>query len=145
LIAGAAWFADWPNLDLSQGIHSGFAERSQSKVLITPFYFPQLSGSRTRFLPKNSSERLVGSIAVPECRQMREYQAYVIGEDGHIQQRIDLVCVDDDAAKERAETLVDDLAIELWELDRKIATFEPDPLKTEKTSGWLKSELRPPK
>ena len=49
-----------------------------------------------------------------------------------------------DAARERAEALVDGHAIELWQLDRKIATFEPDPLKTEKASGWLKGELQPP-
>lgn len=76
---------------------------------------------------------------------MREYQAYVIGEDGHIVQRIDLTCADDDAARERAKALVDGRAIELWQSDRKIATFEPDPLKTEKASGWLNSELLPPK
>jgi hypothetical protein len=76
---------------------------------------------------------------------MGEYQAYVLGEDGHIEQRIDLTCADDDAARERAESLVDCHAIELWQLDRKIATFEPDPLKTEKAIGWLKSELQPPK
>jgi hypothetical protein len=56
---------------------------------------------------------------------MREYQAYVVGADGHIMQRIDLTCADDDAATERAKSLVDDHAIELWQLDRKIATFEP--------------------
>jgi hypothetical protein len=28
---------------------------------------------------------------------MREYQAYVIGADGHTRQRIDLACADDDA------------------------------------------------
>ena len=76
---------------------------------------------------------------------MREYQAYVIGEDGHIKQRIDLTCADDAAAKERAESLVGSHAIELWQSDRKLATFEPDPLKTDKATGWLKSELQPPK
>ena len=76
---------------------------------------------------------------------MGEYQAYLIGEDDHIKQRIDLICADDDAAMERAESLVDGHAIELWQLDRKIAPFEPDPLKTEKAIGWLKSELQPPK
>lgn len=75
---------------------------------------------------------------------MREYQAYVIGEDGHIQRRIDLACADDDAAKEQAEALLDDHSIELWQSDRKIATFEPDPLKSEKAAGWIKSELQPP-
>jgi hypothetical protein len=76
---------------------------------------------------------------------MGEYQAYVIGEDGHIKHRIDLTCVDDDVAKERVESLLDVHAIELWQLDRKIATFEPDPMKTEKATGWLNSELQPPK
>ncbi|MDH2341267.1 MULTISPECIES: hypothetical protein [unclassified Bradyrhizobium] len=76
---------------------------------------------------------------------MPEYQAYVIGDDGHIKQRIDLVCVDDNAAKERAGQLVYDHAIELWESDRKISTFPPDPLKTDTTTGWINSELRPPK
>lgn len=75
---------------------------------------------------------------------MREYQAYVIGEDGHIQRRIDLACATDDAAKEQAEALVDDHSIELWQSDRKIATFEPDPLKSEKAAGWIKSELQAP-
>jgi hypothetical protein len=46
---------------------------------------------------------------------MPEYQAYVIGEDGHIKQRIDLVCADDDRAKERAKSLVDGQTIELWQ------------------------------
>jgi len=56
---------------------------------------------------------------------MSEYQAYVIGEDGHIKQRIDLICADDDAAKERAKLLLDldGHDIELWQCDRKIATF----------------------
>jgi hypothetical protein len=78
-------------------------------------------------------------------RQMREYQAYVLGEDGHIKQRIDLTCADDDAAREQAASLGDGRTIELWQSDRKIATFEPDPLNTEKAAGWLKSELQPPK
>ena len=76
---------------------------------------------------------------------MLEYQAYVIGEDGHIKQRLDLVCADEGAAKERVKLLVDDRVIELWQSDHKIATFEPDPLRAEKARGWLKGELRPPK
>jgi hypothetical protein len=76
---------------------------------------------------------------------MPEYQAYVIGEDGHIKQRLDLVCADGDAAKGRAKLLVDNRVIELWQSDHKIATFEPDPLKAEKAQGWLTGELRPAK
>jgi hypothetical protein len=56
---------------------------------------------------------------------MPEYYAYVIGEDGHIKQRIDLVCADDDTTKERAKALVDGEAIELWQSSHLIATFEP--------------------
>ena len=55
---------------------------------------------------------------------MQEYRVYVIGPDGHVQDRIDLECADDDAAIERAKQLVDGRDIELWQLARKIATFE---------------------
>jgi hypothetical protein len=54
---------------------------------------------------------------------MQEYRAYVIGPDGHIQQRIDLLCADDNAAKEQARQLVNGHAVELWQLGRQIATF----------------------
>jgi hypothetical protein len=54
---------------------------------------------------------------------MQEYRAYLKGHDGHIQSRIDLLCADDTAAKERARELVDRHDIELWQRDRMIATF----------------------
>jgi len=56
---------------------------------------------------------------------MAEYRAYLIGKDGLGQHRIDLICADDDAAKECANLLVDDSDsdIELWQFDRKIVTF----------------------
>ena len=54
---------------------------------------------------------------------MQEYRAYIIGPDGHIQERIDLLCADDDAAKERAQQLLNGHEVELWQLDRQIATF----------------------
>jgi hypothetical protein len=56
---------------------------------------------------------------------MPEYRAYLIGKDGHIRHRIDLICADDGAAKERADMLMDDCdsGIERWQFDRKIATF----------------------
>ena len=44
--------------------------------------------------------------------------------DGHILNRIDLVCVDDDEAKERAKQLVDGHDVELWQFGRKIAEFK---------------------
>jgi hypothetical protein len=56
---------------------------------------------------------------------MHIYTAYIIGSDGHISCRLDLYCLDDEAAKEFAQQLVDDHAVELWDGVRKIATFEP--------------------
>jgi hypothetical protein len=56
-------------------------------------------------------------------RKMHEYRAYIIGPDGPIQSRVDLVCADEDTAIEHAKQLVDGHDVELWELDRKIATF----------------------
>jgi hypothetical protein len=55
--------------------------------------------------------------------EANEYRAYILGQDGHIQKRIDLFCEDDDAAKERVEALVDGHDVELWQSSRRIATF----------------------
>jgi hypothetical protein len=55
-----------------------------------------------------------------------EYRAYLIGQDGHVQQRFDLTATDEAVAREQAKQLVDGHAIELWQLARKIATFEPE-------------------
>jgi hypothetical protein len=55
---------------------------------------------------------------------MQEYHAYVIGPDGHILQRIDLLCANDDAAKERASALVDGHDVELWQGERQVETFK---------------------
>jgi hypothetical protein len=54
---------------------------------------------------------------------MNEYRAYLMEPDGHIKRRVDLVCDHEEAAKERAKQLVDGHDVELWQLDRKIATF----------------------
>jgi hypothetical protein len=56
---------------------------------------------------------------------MNGYYAYVIGEDGHITNRVEVICDDDEEAKRRARQMVDGHAIELWQGARKIATFEP--------------------
>jgi hypothetical protein len=55
---------------------------------------------------------------------MREYRAYLIGPDGRITQRTELVCANDEAAKEHARQLVDGHDVELWQGDRKIETFK---------------------
>jgi hypothetical protein len=56
---------------------------------------------------------------------VQEYSAYIIGHDGHITQRIDLLCADEADAHEQAKQLVNGQAVELWHLDRLIATFVP--------------------
>ncbi|MFK4385160.1 hypothetical protein [Bradyrhizobium sp. USDA 223] len=56
---------------------------------------------------------------------MQEYRAYVVDQDGHFTTRIDLVCADEDSARERAKQLVDGHAVELWQGNRKIDRFDP--------------------
>ena len=55
---------------------------------------------------------------------MQEYRAYIIGPNGGVQQRIDLLCPDDEAAKQRAEKLADSHDVELWQFNRRIAEFK---------------------
>lgn len=52
------------------------------------------------------------------------YRAYIMGRDGHILYRVDLLCEDDDTAKEQARQLVDGHDVELWQLNRRIAEFK---------------------
>jgi hypothetical protein len=54
---------------------------------------------------------------------MKDYRAYIMGPDGHVQNRVDLRCEDDVEAIKIAKQLVDDHDVELWQLDRKIQTF----------------------
>ena len=54
---------------------------------------------------------------------MNEFRVYLIGSDGHIKSRVDLICEHEEAARERAKQLVDGHDVELWQLGRKIATF----------------------
>ncbi|MBR0735275.1 MULTISPECIES: hypothetical protein [Bradyrhizobium] len=56
---------------------------------------------------------------------MEEFTAYLFGPDGHIVQRVSLICADEDAAKERAEQPAETYAVELWQLARKIASYPP--------------------
>ena len=54
---------------------------------------------------------------------MLEYRAYFIGPDGHFVKCVELVCADDEAAKEKAEALLDGCDVELWQEARWIAEF----------------------
>jgi hypothetical protein len=62
---------------------------------------------------------------------MPEYRAYILDREGHIIRPVELFCENDDAAKEDARKLVDGHDVELWQLDRKIATFEKHHPKVE--------------
>jgi|GEM_PF-895648 len=57
---------------------------------------------------------------------MATYRAYFLDETGHIANRIDLECPDDETAKERAKSLPREHGLELWLFDRCIAVFKPD-------------------
>jgi hypothetical protein len=58
---------------------------------------------------------------------MPQYQAYIIGSDGEFQKSVRLECADDAVALKKAKQLVDGHHVELWELTRKIATFDHKP------------------
>ncbi|MET3840463.1 hypothetical protein [Bradyrhizobium sp. OAE829] len=53
---------------------------------------------------------------------MDGFYAYIIGPDGHVNNRIDLRFEKQKDAIERAKALVDSYDVELWQRDRKIAT-----------------------
>jgi hypothetical protein len=58
---------------------------------------------------------------------MPEFRAYILDLDGHIKQRIDLLCEDGSAAAERAKQLIDGHDVELWQGDRQIGIFAAGP------------------
>jgi hypothetical protein len=54
---------------------------------------------------------------------MDGFYAYIVDPNGHVVSRVDLELESEEAAKERAKQLVDGHDVELWQRDRKIATF----------------------
>ena len=52
-----------------------------------------------------------------------DYRAYIMGPDGHIQNRVELRCDADVEAIRLAKQVVDGHDVELWQLDRYIETF----------------------
>ena len=53
------------------------------------------------------------------------YYAYIIGDDGYVRNRIEVLYDNDDEAKRCAEQLVDGHVIDFWQEARRIATFQP--------------------
>jgi hypothetical protein len=54
---------------------------------------------------------------------MTHYRVYLIGRDSHLIKAVDFNCDDDEAAKKRAERMIDGHDVELWEHARRIAKF----------------------
>jgi hypothetical protein len=61
---------------------------------------------------------------------MAEYRAYLVDSDGHFYDVVPLICVDDAEAMEKAKPLAVGHDVELWQLDRKIATLKHIPKMT---------------
>jgi hypothetical protein len=55
---------------------------------------------------------------------MHKYRAYIVDPEGHVLERVDLVCANEEMAMECARQLVDGHDVELWQGDHRIATFE---------------------
>lgn len=55
---------------------------------------------------------------------MARYRAYLLDEHHRVISVAKFDCADEQAAKERAQQLVQEYDVELWELDRRIAVFE---------------------
>jgi hypothetical protein len=58
---------------------------------------------------------------------LKQYRVHTVDADGHFLKTIKLDCPDDTSAVESAKQFIDGLDIELWQLDRKVATFEHKP------------------
>lgn len=54
---------------------------------------------------------------------MAEYRAYVLGAEDRVLRTVELVCADDDTAKEYVQQLVDRDLVELWRDKRPVAKF----------------------
>lgn len=54
---------------------------------------------------------------------MLEYRAYLMGRDGHIMHRVNLLCDDDEGAKERCQLLVDVQVYTIEQGARLVATL----------------------
>jgi len=57
---------------------------------------------------------------------MTDYRAYITEQEGHFIRFVELLCIDDEQAKEYIKLflLVDGHDVELWQLDRLIDKFK---------------------
>jgi hypothetical protein len=54
---------------------------------------------------------------------MTDYRAYILGPDGHFKTFEIITAPDDEKAIEAASQFVEDCAVEVWDLDRKVAVL----------------------
>jgi hypothetical protein len=58
---------------------------------------------------------------------MSEYKIYALAHDGHVSQAPQVIhCDDDRTAIDKANLLLDDKQLEVWNAGRKIACLKPD-------------------
>jgi hypothetical protein len=55
---------------------------------------------------------------------MQGYRVYFIGDDGHIKDRVEFSCPNEEAARAYARRLIDGQDVELWRDDHQIAVFK---------------------
>ena len=58
---------------------------------------------------------------------MDGFYAYIVDQEGHVVKRVDLALEREEDAAEHAKRFVDGHDVELWQRDRKIATFKHQP------------------
>jgi len=89
---------------------------------------PERNGRRQiaaslRSLVRNTKWLAAHTIEAP----VKEYRVYTVDTEGHFIKTTKLDGPDDASATESARQFIDGLDIELWQLDRKVATFEHKP------------------
>jgi hypothetical protein len=67
----------------------------------------------------------VAAFPRPAAGVVSGYYAYLSATMVTSLDRIEIICANDEEAKDRAKQLVDGHAVELWQEARKIATFKP--------------------
>jgi hypothetical protein len=55
---------------------------------------------------------------------MQKYRAYIIGQNGRTEFRVDLFCSDDHAARQKAKQLANGRDVELWQGANRIEIFK---------------------
>ncbi|TPQ34764.1 hypothetical protein C2U70_16470 [Bradyrhizobium guangdongense] len=67
---------------------------------------------------------------------MKEYRAFLLGQDGHIFDAAGFEASDDEDALQKAQSLVDGCDVEIWQLARKVGAIRA-------VANGLASEGRP--